>query len=96
MDYTQILRKPLISEKATDAKEESNQVLFYVAKEANKIEIKKAVEEAFQVQVESVNVVNRRPEKRKRFGRTIGQTSGYKKAYISLAPGEKIEFFEGV
>lgn len=96
MDYTQILRKPLVSEKATRAKDEANKVLFYVAKEANKIEIKKAVEEAFDVQVEAVNVVKRGPEKRKRFGRIMGQKSGYKKAYISLAPGEKIEFFEGV
>ena len=96
MDYTQILRKPLISEKATDAKDYANQVLFFVDKNANKIEIKKAVEEACKVRVESVSVVNRRPEKRKRFGRTIGQESGYKKAYIALAPGEKIEFFEGV
>lgn len=96
MDYTQILIKPLISEKSTAIKEESNQVAFYVAPGANKIEIKKAVEEAFKVKVDGVNVVKHRARPRKRFGRVTGKISGYKKAYIKLAPGEKIEFFEGV
>ena len=96
MHYTQILKNPLVSEKATDQKDKANKVIFFVAKEANKIEIKKAVQEAFHVQVQAVNVVNRRPEKRKRFGRITGQKPGFKKAYVSLAPGEKIEFFEGV
>ena len=96
MDYTQILIKPLISEKATDVKETANQVVFFVHPDANKIEIKRAVEKAFDVQVEDVNVVRHRPLRRKRFGRIVGKVPGHKKAYVTLAPGNKIEFFEGV
>lgn len=96
MEYTQILIKPLISEKATYAKELANQVAFYVHPEANKIEIRKAVEKAFDVKVTGVNVIRRRPRPRTRFGRVTGQESGYKKAYVTLAEGEKIELFEGV
>ncbi len=99
MDYTQILIKPLISEKGTFLKEESNQVAFFVRKDANKVQIKKAVEDAFDVKVEAVNVVVKKPlakvfaRGRKRLAGTV---SGYKKAYVTLAPGSKIEFFEGV
>lgn len=96
MSYANILLKPLVTEKATKAKEESNQVLFYVAPSANKIEIKAAVEEAFKVKVTEVNVVRRRPLKRTRHGRVSGHIPGYKKAYVTLAEGDKIEFFEGV
>ena len=99
MDYTQILLKPLISEKGTFLKEEVNQVAFFVRKDANKIQIKKAVEDAFAVKVEAVNVVVKKPlakifaRGRKRLAGTV---SGHKKAYVTLAPGSKIEFFEGV
>jgi large subunit ribosomal protein L23 len=99
MDYTQILIKPLISEKGTFLKEEANQVAFFVRKDANKIQIKKAVEEAFAVRVEAVNVVVKKPlarifsRGRKRFA---GTAPGWKKAYVTLAAGSKIEFFEGV
>lgn len=96
MDYTKILKKPVITEKSTILKDENNQVVFKVAYQANKIEIKKAVEEAFGVQVQKVNVVNKKTRTKKRMGRNIGKKTGYKKAYISLAPGEKIEYFEGV
>lgn len=95
-DYSQILIKPVISEKATDVKESSNQVAFLVARDANKIEIKKAVEAAFDVKVENVRVVNKKASLRKRFGQSTGRVSGYRKAYVKLAAGEKIEFFEGV
>lgn len=99
MDYTQILLRPLISEKGTFLKEEGNQVAFFVHKDANKVQIKKAVEAAFEVKVEAVNVVNRKPlakvfsRGRKRL---MGRVAGYKKAYVTLAAGSKIEFFEGV
>ena len=96
MSYANILLKPLVSEKATKAKEDSNQVIFYVAPMANKIEIKAAVEEAFKVKVAEVNVVRRLPLKRSRQGRRSSHVTGYKKAYVTLAAGEKIEFFEGV
>ncbi|WP_243545566.1 50S ribosomal protein L23 [Pseudodesulfovibrio tunisiensis] len=97
MDYSKILLKPVVSEKANDIKEQANHVSFYVHCDANKIEVKKAVEAAFDVKVESVNIVKRKPLARKRFGRTTGgRISGYKKAYVKLAAGDKIEFFEGV
>ena len=99
MDYTQILIKPLISEKGTFLKEDANQVAFFVCKDANKIQIKKAVEEAFGVKVEAVNVVVKKPINKifsRGRKRLMGTVSGYKKAYVTLAQGSKIEFFEGV
>lgn len=96
MDYTKILIKPLISEKATFVKEMDNQVVFFVHPDAGKIEIKQAVEAAFKVKVAAVNVVKRRPGVRTKFGRTLGTVPGAKKAYVTLAEGDKIEFFEGV
>ncbi len=96
MDYTKILIRPVITEKTTYLKDQANQVAFIVHKDANKIEIKRAVENAFNVKVEDVRIVNKKPRLRKRFGRVIGKVSGFKKAYVQLAPGEKIEFFEGV
>jgi large subunit ribosomal protein L23 len=96
MDYTKVLIKPVISEKATQIKEEAGQVAFFVHPRANKIQIREAVEQAFKVKVDGVKVVRRKPTLRKRFGRTTGRVPGHKKAYVSLAPGEKIEFFEGV
>ena len=96
MSYASIILKPVISEKATKAKEAANQVIFLVSPRANKIEIKAAVEEAFKVKVTEVNVVRRRPLKRTRGGRGVSHVPGYKKAYVTLASGDKIEFFEGV
>jgi large subunit ribosomal protein L23 len=96
MDYTKILVKPVITEKSTYSKEAFNQVVFCVADRANKLEVKKAVEDAFQVEVLNVNIIRRKPKAKKRFGRTLGKKTGYKKAYIQLAPGQKIEYFEGV
>ncbi|NDY58172.1 50S ribosomal protein L23 [Desulfovibrio sulfodismutans] len=95
MDYASILLRPLVSEKATFVKEAANQVVFQVAPGANKIEIKKAVEAAFSVKVDSVSVTVRKPRKR-RFGRVLRRVPGMKKAYVTLAAGDKIEFFEGV
>ena len=99
MDYTQILIKPLISEKGTFLKEEHEQVAFVVHKDANKIQVKQAVEKAFDVKVTAVNIVVKKPQHRlfsrgrKRQASTV---PGFKKAYVTLAPGGKIEFFEGV
>ncbi len=95
MDYTQILLKPVITEKSTFLKDEENQVAFFVQEKANKIEIKKAVEEAFKVNVLDVRVVRKKAQDKKRSGRVLGKKSGYKKAYIQLAPEDKIEYFEG-
>ncbi len=96
MDYTDIILRPVVTEKSTEIKDKHNQIVFLVKKSANKIAVKNAVEKAFDVQVVNVNMANKKPRLRKRFGRTVGSKSGYKKAYIRLAPGDKIEYFEGV
>ncbi|MBI9079078.1 MAG: 50S ribosomal protein L23 [Pseudodesulfovibrio sp.] len=96
MDYSKILLKPVVSEKANEAKEQSNRVSFYVHPDSNKIAVKQAVEAAFGVKVESVNIIRKPAMPRKKFGRITGRISGYKKAYVKLAAGDKIEIFEGV
>ena len=88
-DFTDIIIAPVITEKAA-IQAEANIYTFKVAKDANKIEIKKAVEEAFGVKVVKVNTANTKA-KDKRVGRYTGKTQTYKKAYITLADGEKIE-----
>jgi len=96
MDYTQVLIKPLLTEKTSILKDAVQQVTFFVHPAANKVEIKRAVEKAFDVKVQAVNVVNKAPVRRKRQGRVIGRVPGCRKAYVTLAKGDKIEFFEGV
>ena len=96
MEFTQVLLKPLITEKTTFVKEGANQVAFLVHPRANKLEIKQAVEKAFNVEVKAVNVVRKAPANRERQGRVIGRKPGWKKAYVTLAEGAKIEFFEGL
>jgi large subunit ribosomal protein L23 len=92
----QLIRRPLITEKATRLKEASNTICFEVAPSANKIEIARAVQKLFGVKVAEVRVANREG-KLKRMGRFVGHRKAWKKAYVRLAPGEKpIEFFEGV
>ena len=95
MDHTQILLRPVVTEKATSLREGANQVAFYVHPDANKIEIKKAVEAAFSVKVTDVNVVTKKARDRVR-NRRVTHVAGARKAYVTLATGEKIEFFEGV
>ncbi len=94
MDYTQILLRPVVTEKAT-ALRDANQVAFFVHPDANKIEIKKAVEAAFSVKVVDVNVVTRKAGEKIK-NRKVVHVPGWRKAYVTLAAGEKIEFFEGV
>jgi large subunit ribosomal protein L23 len=88
----QIIRKPLITEKSSLQKEEGQVVVFEVAREANKIEIKQAVEKAFDVKVKNVNTVLV-AGKSKRRGLVIGKRSNRKKAYITLEAGSSIDFF---
>jgi large subunit ribosomal protein L23 len=96
MEPQQLIRRPLITEKATRLKEASNTICFEVAPGANKVQIARAVTALFGVKVAEVRVANRRG-KWKRMGRFIGRRRDWKKAYVKLAPGEKsIEFFEGV
>lgn len=96
MENTSVLLKPLLTEKTTLIKDEAQQVAFMVHTLANKLEIKQAVEKAFDVKVEAVNVVRRAPMNRERQGRVVGRKPGWKKAYVTLRQGDKIEFFEGV
>jgi large subunit ribosomal protein L23 len=93
--YSKVIIRPLLTEKNAALKENDNRVVFEVAPDANKIEIKKAVEEAFQVSVKSVNVLNVRG-KLKRLGRKVGRRRDWKKAIVTLKEGNTIEFFEGV
>jgi large subunit ribosomal protein L23 len=103
-----IIKRPLLTEKGTRLKEHGGapagtfsedelkpQVLFEVALEANKIEIKNAIEALFSVKVVDVHTQIMRG-KEKRVGRFMGQRSSWKKAIVTLAAGNKIEFFEGV
>jgi large subunit ribosomal protein L23 len=95
MDVQKVIRRPLITEKATKLKDASNTVCFEVDRDANKIEVRRAVEKLFGVKVLDVRVANREG-KWKRMGRFLGQRKAWKKAWVRLAPDQKIEFFEGV
>jgi len=88
----EIIRKPLITEKANLLKDAAQVVAFEVARTANKIEIKQAVEKAFNVKVKSVNTIQQRG-KVKRVGQTFGQRSNRKKAYVTLEEGHNIDFY---
>ncbi len=86
-----LLEAPIISEKSTIAAEKANRFVFRIKKQATKPQIKKAVEAMFAVEVESVHVLNVKGKK-KRFGKTLGQRSDWKKAYVKLKPGHDINF----
>ncbi|MBR1729036.1 MAG: 50S ribosomal protein L23 [Selenomonadaceae bacterium] len=91
MEARDILIRPLITEKTTELMAEGKYV-FVVDKNANKIEIAKAVKEVFDVKVDKVNTIKVKG-KTKRLGRTSGKRPDYKKAIVKLAAGETIEFF---
>jgi large subunit ribosomal protein L23 len=94
VDLYRILRRPLITEKSATLQTESKYA-FEVAKEANKSQVKQAVEKAFKVKVTAVNVMMV-PGKERRVGRRMIMTPTWKKAIVTLKPGDKIELFEGV
>jgi large subunit ribosomal protein L23 len=95
MNVRQLIRRPLITEKSTIEKELGNVVTFEVDLGANKLEIKRAVEELFDVKVLDVRT-QRVHGKRRRVGRNVGFRPSWKKARVRLAEGANIEFFEGV
>jgi len=95
MDFYRIIKRPLITEKATKQKEQVNQLTFEVDRHANKILVRNAIENIFKVKVLSVTVINVKGKKRM-VGRNVGRKPDWKKAIVRLAPGENIEFFEGV
>ena len=86
-----VIDAPIISEKSTIIAEGNKQFVFRVIKKANKEQIKMAVEAMFNVEVDSVNVLNVKG-KQKRFGRSLGKRSDWKKAYVKLKPGYDIQF----
>jgi large subunit ribosomal protein L23 len=86
-----VLEAPIVSEKSTLAAEKNKQFVFKVQKQATKKQVKSAVELMFKVEVDSVRVLNVKG-KQKRFGKTLGQRSDWKKAYVKLKPGHDIEF----
>ncbi|MDY6851703.1 MAG: 50S ribosomal protein L23 [Thermodesulfobacteriota bacterium] len=90
-----VLLSPLITEKSNLQKEMMNQLAFEVDRRANKIEIRQAVEQAFNVKVMKVRTINMMGKK-KRLGRFIGRRPNWKKAVVTLAPGDRVDFFEGV
>lgn len=95
MDMYKIVKKPLVTEKGTVMLGDGNRVTFKVHLDANKIEIREAVQKIFNVTVLQVNTQVVRG-KRKRFGKAMGQTKSWKKAMVQLKEGDKIEIFEGV
>ena len=94
MDMYHIIRRALITEKSTIAKDE-NKYVFEVDRRANKIEVAKAVEGLFKVKVLNVHVMNV-TGKKKRVGKILGEKRSWKKAVVTVAPGSRIEIYEGV
>jgi large subunit ribosomal protein L23 len=90
-----VLLAPIVSEKATMIADKHEQIAFRVMQDATKLEVKAAIELLFKVQVESVQILNRRG-KHKKFGRFMGKRSTIRKAYVSLKPGQEINFAEGI
>ena len=90
----EIIKRPLNTEKTNIQKEVANQVSFEVDRRANRIEIKRAVESAFKVKVAGIQTMQIKG-KAKRRGRSVGKRRDWKKAIVTLMPGERIDFFEG-
>ena len=87
----QVLVAPIVSEKATQVAEQTNAIMFKVLRDASKPEIKAAVELMFKVQVKGVSVLNQKG-KTKRFGKTVGRRDHVRKAYVTLAEGQELNF----
>jgi len=90
-----IIIRPILTEKLTEMREAERKIGLFVRADANKVEIRKAAEEALNVKVEKVSVMNV-GGKARRMGRMTGKKPDWKKAIVTLKPGEKLEFFEGV
>ena len=90
-----IIIRPVVTEKTNIQKEAANQVTFEVDRKANRIEVRRAIERIFNVRVSNVRTMQVRG-KFKRRGRVLGKRRDWKKAIVTLRPGERIEFFEGV
>ena len=90
-----LIKRPLITEKTNIQKESYNQITFEVDRKANRVEIKKAIEDIFNVKVAGVKTMQIKG-KTKRRGQIVGKRRDWKKAIVKLMPGERIDFFEGV
>ena len=95
MNIHNVIRRPLVTEKSNIGREEQNLVTLAVDPNANKHEVRRAVEQLFDVQVVSVRTM-RMPRKKRRVGKFVGRKPEWKKAIVRLAEGHSIEFFEGV
>ena len=93
-DVYSVITSPLVTEKATLVNSAGNQVVFRVRPSANKSAIKTAVETLFKVKVEKVRTIQYLGKER-RVGKSVGRKSAWKKAYVTLAEGDRIDFFEG-
>ncbi|MGE5456074.1 MAG: 50S ribosomal protein L23 [Ignavibacteriales bacterium] len=89
-NYRDVIKSPIITEKSSDLAQNKNTITFSVDPKANKVQIKQAVENIFNVKVESVNTINVRP-KRKKVGKYVGTTNKVKKAIVKLKEGSSIE-----
>lgn len=94
-DLSTVIRAPLITEKGTLVNEQGNQYVFCVKPEANKVDVRRAVETFFKVKVVDVRTMNYLGKFR-RVGRSTGKRPAWKKAYVTLAPGQRIDLFENV
>ncbi|MBU2488954.1 MAG: 50S ribosomal protein L23 [Proteobacteria bacterium] len=94
MNSYEILLRPVVTEKSTGVKDQFNHLTFEVHPKANKVEIGRAVETIFKVRVTDVRTLAVRGKTRRR-GRTLGRQKNWKKAIVTLAPGARVEFFEG-
>ena len=90
-----VIVRPLVTERSTEDAETAGAYTFVVAREANKIEIRHAVEALFEVKVADVRTMNYRGKAR-RVGRNVGRRPGYKKAIVKLAEGQHIDVYEGI
>jgi len=95
MDPYQVLRRPIITEKSNFQSDNLGRYTFEVDVRANKHQVKTAVQEVFSVDVVAVNMISVRGKKR-RSGKVLGRTKDWKKAIVTLRPGQSIQFFEGV
>ena len=94
-EYYNVLKKPILTEKATDLRERHNVVAFEVDPRANKRMVAEAIEKVFNVKVTGVRIINT-ARKPKKIGKFSGSRSGFKKAFISLKEGDKVDIFERV
>ena len=90
-----LIKRPLITEKTNIQKESYNQITFEVDRNANRVAIKQAIQDIFNVKVASVKTIQVKGKTKQR-GRIIGKRRDWKKAIVKLMPGERIDFFEGV